>query len=101
MGVYVIMPYFDWTDAARIGWIVGYVCAAALGVVLYWFCPRFSVAMTSCWLMYLAGIQLNLVILNYYPNLQSWVGLIIVISAAVAGFFLGCLFPNFMIMIGT
>lgn len=73
--VYIVSRYVtEYSTAARIGWIVGYVCAAVLGVLLFWKCARFSVGMTSSWIMYMLGCQVNgWISLGLGYDLNNWI----------------------------
>jgi len=58
--------------------------------------------MTSAWIMWMFGLQVcGWIALGTGKDLNHWIDFSIALSFAVGGFFLGCYFPNFMIIIGT
>lgn len=101
---YAVLPYVD--DASAVGWkILWYsmvVIFGVLGVILFWKCPNLSVGATCCWILYMAGLQFVSILEQSMNNgMAQWVNILILVAFAAGGFFLGCYFPNFTIMIGT
>lgn len=101
---YLVMPYV--ADRSAVGWTILWYCLVAIfcvmGVILFWKCPNLCVGVTCSWLLYMAGLQfVSLLDANMTHTMAPWLVLLIVIAFAAGGFFLGCYFPNFTIMIGT
>lgn len=105
--VYCIMPFIypngeAYSAGWKIGWYVAYCVFALLGVIFFWKCPKFSISIVSAWLLYMVGLQFNgWLAMGSNNSITPLVYLLIAIGFAVGGFFLGCYFPNFTIMLGT
>lgn len=105
--IFCVMPYVypngeAYSAGWKICWYVAYVVFALMGILLFWKCPNLSIGVTSAWLLYMAGLQFNgWLYLMAGNDITQLCYLLIGIAWAVGGFFLGCYFPNFTIMLGT